>query len=153
MSARLANCCSAPRSRFRAWKSRRWRDGHPDQQLQFGATRQTLESIIEAAERIAAEKGASDDFAKAARTQIRRSDELLAAGQTQAAHDTLQVAYAAVSRRIAQLRSGDSFYIAVSAGATDAEWRDGLRRVEERREITRYIRLEAQAEGLDRDPA
>lgn len=125
---------------------------HPDEQSRMRETRETLESLIDAAERIAAEKNAPDEFIVAARQALRQKDALLAAGNEEAAQEVLQQAYAAVSRRIAELRSGDSFYIAAPAGATDENWRDGLRRIDERREITRYILLEATAEGLDVAP-
>jgi hypothetical protein len=125
---------------------------HPDEQSRMRETRETLESLIDAAERIAAEKNAPDEFIVAARQAVRQKDALLAAGQEEAAQEILKRAYAALSQRIAELRSGDSFYIAAPAGATDENWRDGLRRIDERREITRYILLEARAEGLDVAP-
>jgi hypothetical protein len=125
---------------------------HPDEQARILETRQTLESIIDAAERIATEKNAPNDFIARARDSVRQSDALLAAGEQQAAEQILDQAYGNVSRRIAELRSGESFYIPAPAGATHAEWRDGLRRIEERREITRYILLEAKADGLDVAP-
>lgn len=125
---------------------------HPDEQARIVETRQTLESIIDAAERIAREKKAQDDFIARAREAVRQSDALLAAGQIQAADQIVQQAYETVSRRIAEMRSGESFYIPAPAGMTDADWRDGLRRIEERREITRYILLEARADGIDIAP-
>lgn len=125
---------------------------HPDERARILETRQTLESIIDSAARIAAEKKVPDDFAARAREAVRQSDALLAAGQLQAADQILERAYDSVSKRIAELRSGESFYISAPAGATDAEWRDGLRRIEERREITRYIMIEARADGLDVAP-
>lgn len=125
---------------------------HPDEQSRIAETRQTLESIIDAAERIAFEKKEQDGFIARAREAVRQSDALLDAGQTQAADQVLQQAYKNVSLRIAEMRSGELFYIPAPSGMTDSDWRDGLRRIEERREITRYILLEARADGIDVAP-
>lgn len=125
---------------------------HPNQRARIFETRQTLESIIDAGQRIASEKNAPDDFVARGREAVRQGDALLAAGQQQAAEQILEQAYENVSKRIAELRSGESFYIPAPSGTSYAEWRDGLRRIEERREITRYILLEARADGLDVAP-
>ena len=122
---------------------------HPDQRSLVRETRQTLESIADAAESIAMEKHASPDFVFAARAALLRGDALLAAGQVPAALEVLRQAHRVVSQRVADLRAGELFYIPATVTATDEAWRDGLRRIDERREISRYILLEAQAEGID----
>ena len=125
---------------------------HPDQVLHIDTIRQTLVSITDAGENIAREKAASTAFVTAARDALQRSDALLAAQNIDAARALLLQSYAQVQQHVSQLRSGDYFYIEARAGAVrggEADWADGLRRMDERRVITGYLLLEAQVGGID----
>lgn len=122
---------------------------HPDPLAYKLEIRETLLSLLPVAEKIAAEKSASDAFVRQAREAIVESDKLLQAGQTDAARERLDTAYLAVQERIAGLRRGDAFTLPVADAAQPEKWQDGLNRVEERRAISRYLMIEARAEGND----
>jgi hypothetical protein len=122
---------------------------HPDPVRQAREVRDTVTALLPVARSIAAEKGAATDFVEAASDEVRSGSQLLAEGKVDAASGAFRSAYAKVSQRLAQLRSGDLFHIATPTGATSVEWRDGLRRIEERREISRYVEVEARSEGID----
>lgn len=111
--------------------------------------RETLLSIIDAAERIATEKSVPTDFVTRARNALHQSDTASAAGQHDQARALLLDAYSDVQLRVAQLRSGDYFYIETPKVSSASSWQDGLRRIDERRQITRYLILEAQSDGVD----
>jgi hypothetical protein len=128
---------------------------HPDPGLYSETIRQSLVSIMEAAERIAQEKSAPRVVLDVVRESLRRSDELLALKQLAPSHDLLLQAYAQIQQYVADLRQGDHFYIQARPAAGNmaaADWNDGLRRMEDRRAITDYLRLEAQAQGVDIQP-
>ena len=122
---------------------------HPDQHRQALETRETLSSLISAADKIAEEKGVTRDFVNAAKSEIQAADQLIANGNNEKALSLLRSAHLTVSQRLADLRSGDVFHIATPTGSSAKEWQDGLRRITERREISRYIEAEARWEGLD----
>lgn len=122
---------------------------HPDQRLYKEGLRQTLLSLLPEAQRIAREKRASDAFVAEARAAVERSDALLAGGDGDAARQLLVAAYEAVQQRLAGLRSGDDFYLAIPQLPQTEQWSDGLRRIEERRIISQYLLIEAEQSGLD----
>lgn len=124
---------------------------HPDQRLYKEGLRQTLLSLLPEAQRIAREKRASDAFVAEARAAVERSDALLARGDgdADAARQALVAAYEAVQQRLAGLRSGDDFYLAIPQLPQTEQWSDGLRRIEERRIISQYLLIEAEQSGLD----
>lgn len=122
---------------------------HPDPLAYKLEIRDTLQSLLTVAERIAAEKSAPGDFIAAARAALSRGDTLLESRQFEAARAVLENAYLDVQQRIAELRRGDSFYLAAPRTARAEDWLDGLRRIEERRAISRYLIIEAQSDGAD----
>ena len=122
---------------------------HPDPVAHKLEIRDTLQSLLPVAEQIAAEKSASPAFISDARQAMARSDALLQERQLNAAREVLEDAYLNVQQHIADLRRGDDFYLPVQRTASAADWLDGLNRVEERRAISRYLMIEAQAEGSD----
>lgn len=128
------------------------RGRHPDALRHVQELRATLVSIIDAAERIAAEKAAPAGFVAAARQSLQRADTLHGEGRTELARELMAQVYRETQQRIAELRQGDGFYIAAPNTHTAADWDDGLRRIDERRQITGYLLLEARAEGIDIAP-
>ncbi len=128
------------------------RGKHPDAMRHVQEMRSTLVSIIDAAERVAAEESAPAGFIAAARQSLQRADELLAGQKTDQARELMAQVYLETQQRIADLRKGDAFYIAAPNTLTAADWDDGLRRIDERRQITGYLLLEARAEGIDIEP-
>lgn len=122
---------------------------HPDPLLYKEGLRQTLLALLPEAQRIAHEKRASDTFVAEARAAVERSDASLAEGRGEAARQTLKTAYETLQRRLAGLRSGDDFYLAIPLLPASEQWSDGLRRIEERRIISQYLLIEAQSSGLD----
>lgn len=122
---------------------------HPDPRLREATLRQTLMSILPEAQRIAHEKRVSDAFVAEARAAVERSDALRGLGQDEAAYRLLVDAYQAVKQRLAGLRTGDDFYLAVPTLPAAEQWSDGLRRIEERRLISQYLLIEAESSGLD----
>lgn len=128
------------------------RGKHPDAWRHTQELRTTLASIVDAAERVAADENAPAGFASAARLALREADALLARQQIEPAREVMERAYLDVQQGIAELRRGDAFYIAAPSTRTAADWEDGLRRIDERRLITSYLLLEARAEGIDVEP-
>lgn len=122
---------------------------HPDQRLYKEGLRQTLLSLLPEAQHIAREKRASDAFVAEARAAVERSDALLARGDADGSRQVLMAAYEDVQQRLAGLRSGDDFYLAIPQLPQAEQWSDGLRRIEERRIISQYLLIEAQHSGLD----
>jgi hypothetical protein len=122
---------------------------HPDQHQYKEGLRQTLLSLLPEAQRIAREKRVSDAFVADARAAVERSDALLAEGQAETARQTLMTVYETVQQRLAGLRSGDDFYLAIPQLPESEQWSDGLRRIEERRIISQYLLIEAKSSGLD----
>lgn len=122
---------------------------HPDPLMHKQNLKETLLSLLPEAERIAREKRASDAFVAEARAEVARSDELMASGEFALALETLNAAYKTVQSRLAGLRSGDDFYLAIPQLPQMEQWSDGLRRIEERRLISQYLLVEAESSGLD----
>lgn len=128
------------------------RGKHPDALVHAQELRATLASIIDAAERVAAEKSAPSGFVATARKSLSEADSLLARQRPGQARELMEQAYLDTQQAIAELRRGDVFYIAAPSTLTAADWDDGLRRIDERRLITGYLLLEAHAEGIDIEP-
>lgn len=122
---------------------------HPDPLAYKLEIRETLQSLLPVAERIAAEKSAPADFIVAARAALSRGDALLQSRQFDAARAVLENADLDVRHRLAELLRGDYFYLAVPRTARAEDWLDGLSRIEERRVISRYLMIEAESEGAD----
>jgi len=122
---------------------------HPDQRQYKDGLRQTLLSLLPEAQRIAREKRVSEAFVADGRAAVEHSDALLAEGQVEAAQQALMTAYETVQQRLAGLRSGDDFYLAIPQLPESEQWSDGLRRIEERRIISQYLLVEAESSGID----
>jgi len=112
----------------------------------------TMASIIDTAEQIAIEKSASTDFVAAARAALREGEALAKAGRTEEANTVVTAAYGRLQAEVARLRSGDEFVLDVPKGFSDREWADALRRFDERMQLSRYLLIEAQSEGVDSTP-
>lgn len=125
---------------------------HPNELHYVVDIKATMASIIDTAEQIAIEKSAPSDFVAAARAALREGDALAAAGQTEAANNVITAAYGRLQTEVARLRSGDEFILDVPKGFGDREWADAMRRFDDRIQLSRYLLIEAQAEGVDVAP-
>jgi len=125
---------------------------HPDARDRISDLKSTMASILDVAEGIAREKSQSTSFVDEARAALVRADQLATAGQVDAADAAIAAAYARLQGEVASLRSGDQFVLDVPKGFTQREWSDGIRRYDERIQLSRYLLIEAQAEGIDPAP-
>lgn len=125
---------------------------HPDTAALLDERRETLASITEGAEETARERKAPTDFAAQARAALARSLALQQRGQLNQALAVIDEAYAMVQKEVARLRNGETYTVPIAKGPADAQWADGLRRFEERRQLTEYLIREADASGLDSTP-
>jgi hypothetical protein len=125
---------------------------HPDTVALLAERSETLASITEGAEEVARERQASTDFAAQARAALARSLALQQRGQLNQALAVIDEAYVMVQKESARLRDGETYYLPIAKGPADAQWADGLRRFEERKQLTEYLILEADASGLDTAP-
>lgn len=125
---------------------------HPDTAALLAERSKTLASITEGAEEIAREKNASTDFAAQARAALARALALEQRGQLGKALAVVDEAYLVVQKQVARLRDGETYYLPIAKGPADAQWTDGLRRFEERKQLTEYLIQEADAGGLDTTP-
>ena len=125
---------------------------HPDQRQWLAERRETLAAIADGSEKIAAQQGSSTEFAKMSRSAIQRSLEMEQQGKPDKALAIINEAYAVVQQQVAQQRNGVTLYLPIAAGPADQQWADGLRRYEERKQITEYLISEARAEGVDTTP-
>lgn len=125
---------------------------HPDTAALLAERSKTLASITEGAEEIAREKNASTDFAAQARAALARALALEQRGQLSKALAVIDEAYLVVQKQVARLRDGETYYLPIAKGPADAQWTDGLRRFEERKQLTEYLIQEADAGGLDTAP-
>lgn len=125
---------------------------HPDTAALLAERSKTLASITEGAEEIAREKNASTDFAAQARAALARALALEQRGQLSKALAVVDEAYLVVQKQVARLRDGETYYLPIAKGPADAQWTDGLRRFEERKQLTEYLIQEADAGGLDTAP-
>lgn len=125
---------------------------HPDTVALLAERSETLASITEGAEEIARERKAPTDFAAQARAALARSLALQQRGQLNKALAVVDEASAMVQKEMARLRNGETYYVPIAKGPADAQWADGLRRFEERKQLTEYLIQEADAGGLDTAP-
>ena len=125
---------------------------HPDLGHRLREQQETLRSLTEAAEKIALEKGASTEFTKMARSTLLRSAHLESMAMPGKALQIIEEAYAELTKQIALLRSGEYFYLAIADAPVDQRWSDGLRRFDERKQLTEYLILEAKADEIDTTP-
>lgn len=125
---------------------------HPDTAALLAERSEALASITEGAEAIARERDTSTDFAAQARAALARSLALQQRGQLNKALAVVDEAYAMVQQEMARRRNGETYYVPIAKGPADAQWADGLRRFEERKQLTEYLIQEADAGGLDTAP-
>lgn len=125
---------------------------HPDTVALLAERSEALASITEGAEAIARERNTSTDFAAQARAALARSLALQQRGQLNKARAVVDEAYAMVQQELARRRNGETYYVPIAKGPADAQWADGLRRFEERKQLTEYLIQEADAGGLDTAP-
>ena len=125
---------------------------HPNRSRQLAEMRSALESITRGAEQIAREKGLETTLAADTRAAIRRSEDLQRAGQPTRALQHLQQRYRAVKTQVAEWRDGREFVVRAPDARDAQQWDDGVRRIDERRQITEYLIVEARAEGVDPAP-
>lgn len=125
---------------------------HPNVLEWLAERRETLSSITDSGEQIALARKVSTDFASMARSAITHSHVLEQRGQAEKALEVLEQAYLSVQKKIATLRDGQSYYLAIADAPTDERWTDGLRRFDERKQLTEYLIIEAKADGIDAAP-
>lgn len=125
---------------------------HPDTAALLAERSEALASITEGAEEIARERNAATDFAAQARAALARSLALQQRGQLNKALAVVDEAYVMVQKEVARRRNGETYYLPIPKGPADAQWADGLRRFEERKQLTEYLIQEADAGGLDTAP-
>jgi tetratricopeptide (TPR) repeat protein len=125
---------------------------HPDERQWLSDLRQTLSSITDSSEKIAREKNLPTDFASMARSAMARSVELEAQGKPDKAMEIVEQAYLAVQQKVAELRDGENFYLAVNRSPDARLWVEGLRRFDDRKHLTEVLIAEATAEGIDASP-
>lgn len=98
--------------------------------------------------RIAFENNVSDDFNSDARETEPQNNVMLATGLEQAVDQTSPQAYGIASRYMAEPHSGAAIYVPTTTKLTYADWRDGLRSIDEQRRATCTL-FEARSDGLD----
>lgn len=125
---------------------------HPDTAALLAERSETLAAITEGAEEVARERKAPTDFAAQARAALVRSLALQQRGQLNKALAVVDEASVMVQKEMARLRNGETYYVPIAKGPADAQWADGLRRFEERKQLTEYLIQEADAGGLDTAP-
>ena len=125
---------------------------HPDQIGRGVEIRQTLISMLDAAAGIATEKSAPTDFIVKARQDLATIDALSAGWRTAEANNQAMRLYAEVQQQVVALRNGDRIFIETSKTASSLDWRDGLNRIEERRQMTDYLLIDAETHGRDTGP-
>ncbi|HEY5764353.1 MAG TPA: hypothetical protein VIS73_14180 [Rhodocyclaceae bacterium] len=125
---------------------------HPDQLRYFREIRQALLSITDSAERISDEQGAARDYRSDTLVALAQAEYELKAGNVEAAFAIIGDRYDAVSQSAADYRRGQTFTIAATEWRDGKQFQDGVRRIDERRALTEYLILEAQAEGIDQTP-
>lgn len=125
---------------------------HPDTRQWLKDLRETLASITEGAEKIALDKKLPTDFAAMARSAMARSQLVEAEGKPEKAMEIIEQAYLAVQKKVAELRDGESFYIAIGNSPDARLWSEGLRRFDDRKHLTEMLIAEATADGIDASP-
>jgi hypothetical protein len=125
---------------------------HPDRLRYFREIRQALLSITDSAERISREQGTNRDYRSDTLLAVARAEYELKSGDVQAAFAIIGERYDEVSRQAAQYRRGQTYTIAAPEWRDGRQFQDGVRRIDERRTLTEYLILEAQAEGIDQAP-
>ena len=125
---------------------------HPDRLRYFREIRQALLSITDSAERISLEQGTARDYRSDTLVALARAEYELKAGNVEAAFAIIGDRYDAVSQSAADYRRGQTYTIAAPEWSDGRHFQDGVRRIDERRTLTEYLILEAQAEGIDQTP-
>lgn len=122
---------------------------HPEPTSYKQELRATLASLLPEAQRIALEKGYSTNFIHQTNDLLESSDALFSRGQRDDARALLEEANSLVRQNIARMRSGDYLYVEILKRSPAEDWLDGLRRIEERRMISQFLLVEAEASGID----
>ena len=125
---------------------------HPNRIRQLSELRATVRSITEGAQQVARDKGVTTQVALDTRKALRRSESLQRQGRTTEAIDLLQQHYEQVQGKVATWRNGDLFVVRTPEGRDAGQWEDGVRRIDERKQLTEYLIVEARAEGIDPSP-
>ena len=125
---------------------------HPDQGEHLRDLIAATASIIDGAAKIASEKQSPAVFLSLSRESLREAQELAASGQPDAAKSLLLHVYSEVQSEVARLRAGDRLVIDLPAEGGERAWSDGVRRLDERRQLTDYLILEAESVGIDPSP-
>ena len=125
---------------------------HPEPRRQLEELTSALVSISEGADQIAREKGIAAPLLDETRAALRQSDELQHQGKPQLALELLNQRYAAVQAMVARWRDGGLFIVKAPDGRDQNQWEDGVRRIDERKQLTEYLITEANAEGIDATP-
>ena len=124
---------------------------HPDARGFLAEQRETLRALIEGTVLIARQKGVDLAFAESAQQAVSQSMVLERAGKMDDAQKIVTAAYVAIQKTVAQLRDGDYVYLAIADLPAERQWSDGLRRFDERRQLTEYLISDASAQGIDAD--
>jgi hypothetical protein len=125
---------------------------HPSRVRQLVEMRATLKSITRGAEEIALQKGLENTLVADTRAVIQRSEDLQRAGQFTRAKQHLQERSQVVNTLVAEWRDGRELVVRAPDSRDEKQWYDGVRRIDERRQITEYLIVEAKAEGIDPAP-
>lgn len=125
---------------------------HPDTRQWLNERRETLASLTDGSESIAREKKVPTDFVDMARNAITRSIILESQGKPEKAMEIIDQAYVAVQQKVAALRDGQTFYLAIPDLPADRKWSDGLDRFDDRKHLTEQLIREALADGIDASP-
>ena len=128
---------------------------HPDQRRMVSEIQAALNSITEGAAEIAREKGdsrAQSELMAETRSAIRKSQVLLRQSKTAQAAELLQDRYAEVQRLVALWRDGANLIVKAPKFGDESQWQDGLRRIDERKQLTEYLIIEAKADDIDPAP-
>lgn len=122
---------------------------HPDPWRQFDELRSALDSITEGAALIVDSAETAGVLYAETAAAIRRSDALKRDGATNEALRVLHARYNAVQMIVAARRDGRLLVVELPRDRGAAQWSDGVRRIDDRKELTHVLILEAQAEGID----
>ncbi len=101
--------------------------------------RSSLDALLEALERVAAEKGSDAGGAGRIRTQAAEADKLADAGRLKEARARLDQAYDAVKLEVEQLRSGDTLVRTLEFASKEEEYAYELDRNETHRMLVRLL--------------
>jgi len=125
---------------------------HPDQSRQYAELKDVLLSITAGTEKAALADGKKITLQADTQAAVRKAESLQRGGKTEQAIVVLRERYTAVATVAAKLRDGKLLIVKAPEFRDARQWTDGLRRIDERRNLTEYLLVEARAEGLDEGP-